>query len=104
MPCLYLVKGGWDAIAADAVASWTHAAVVCTLSSLPDPNPKPHSSSPLPPPSPPFSLPAGEYVEALGPFLSHQGVEACCVLLQTWRSNGVLLNEALQVGQRWSAQ
>lgn len=48
------------------------------------------------PPSP-SSPPAGEYVEALGPFLAHQGVECCCALLTAWRDNGVLLNEALQV-------
>jgi hypothetical protein len=45
----------------------------------------------------PHTTPAGEYVEALGPFLQHQGVEACCALLAAWRGNGVLLNEALQV-------
>lgn len=57
----------------------------------------PHPQTPLSV----FCLPvSGEYVEALGPFLSHQGVEACCVLLQTWRNNGVLLNEALQVNNR----
>jgi len=28
----------------------------------------------------------GEYVEALSPFLTHQGVECCCVLLQVWLS------------------
>lgn len=50
-----------------------------------------------------FHLPApsGEYVEALGPFLGHQGVECCCVLLRAWRGNGVLLNEALQVIVLW---
>lgn len=39
----------------------------------------------------------GEYVEALGPFLSHQGVECCCILMQAWKQNGVLLNEVLQL-------
>ncbi len=39
----------------------------------------------------------GEYVEALAPFLTHQGVECCCVLLQSWQQNGVLLNEVLQL-------
>ncbi|KAF6254729.1 hypothetical protein COO60DRAFT_1642091 [Scenedesmus sp. NREL 46B-D3] len=39
----------------------------------------------------------GEYVEALAPYLGHQGVECCCVLLQTWRGDGVLLNEVLQM-------
>lgn len=39
----------------------------------------------------------GEYVEALAPFLTHHGVECCCVLLQAWQHNGVLLNEVLQI-------
>jgi hypothetical protein len=39
----------------------------------------------------------GEYVEALAPYLSHQGVECCCVLLQAWQADGVLLNEVLQM-------
>jgi transposase len=39
----------------------------------------------------------GEYVEALAPYLTHQGVECCCVLLQAWKGDGVLLNEVLQM-------
>jgi hypothetical protein len=39
----------------------------------------------------------GEYVEALAPYLAHQGVECSCVLLQAWKGDGVLLNEVLQM-------
>lgn len=39
----------------------------------------------------------GEYVEALAPFLTHQGVECCCQLLQAWQQHGILLNEVLQI-------
>jgi hypothetical protein len=39
----------------------------------------------------------GEYMEALGPFLQHQGPQVCLVLLQRGQQDGPLLFDVLQV-------